>query len=668
MNIGIGVGYGPDAAKAARDAAREAKKGVKKPDLALAFCGVNLNQKKAHRALCRELDAKVLVGGSSYAEISPRGVSENSVAVLLMTLDGGKVSFAQAPVGDDPRKIGEELSRRLRRQLPGSAALGWLVPTSSNGYENEALKAVNVAGEKFPLFGGMPCGKYDLGMSHPEFRRQYNYMGPALAENGARLAFLELPKDEARLGFGFDHGWQPIGPEMRVTRCEGNKIFEIDGVPIIDFYRRLLGTSGSDEFFNLDIQRFGLAMLLENEHEGRSLIKLPVSTDFKEGSITCWPAEDLSGRRMRLIVSNRRSLVDGARDAAKRCLEALDGAPPRLVFMVSCCTRKAILHSRMDQEFCAVREVFGGKVPIFGFYTGGEILPFLSRYRDIVDPEISFSGSYYHTTTMGLLALGAKKPFKVRVGYPRGPKTSSAREISELKQLLAKSEGSLDGTEAFLENLARKSYQDSEKIRRQNEIIHSYTPHNVFARIGENVARGVDEIADAEFSGCFLFLDIQGFTAFSETREAAEVVRAINDLFDPATQTIYRHGGDVDKFIGDCIFAAFDSPRQGVACAQDLLRLFLERKSRGSPFSVRIGLNAGRAVRANVGSCARREYTYIGDAVNLTQRLEANCAPGKMLMSEAVYREAADLASGAARREILVKGRKEPVACYECGT
>ena len=452
---------------------------------------------------------------------------------------------------------------------------------------------------------------------------------------------------------------------MKLTRCEGNKIFEIDGIPIIDLYRRLLGANSRDDFFNLEIQRYGLALLLENEYKGRSLIKLPVKTDFKEGSISCFPAEDLSGRRVRLIVSSRRSLVDGARKAAQRCLNTLDGTPPQIVLMMSCCTRKAILHSRTDQEFAAVREVFGADVPIFGFYTGGEILPFLSRYKEIVDPNTLLSGSFYHTTTMGLLAFGSRKPFKIRIGSPALPRVSRNEEVLALKRLLTQSEESLDKTEAFLENLSHKSYQDSEKIRRQNEIIHSYTPHRVFSRISENVAQGVDEIADAEFNGCFLFLDIQGFTAFSETHDAAEVVRAINKLFDPATRMLYQHGGDVDKFIGDSIFAVFDDARNSVLCARELLRLFADLRKDGSPFSVRIGLNAGRAVRANVGSAFRREYTCIGDAVNLAQRMESSCAPGKMLMSEVVYHAAADLLPGAIRREILVKGKKEPVVCFE---
>ena len=96
-----------------------------------------------------------------------------------------------------------------------------------------------------------------------------------------------------------------------------------------------------------------------------------------------------------------------------------------------------------------------------------------------------------------------------------------------------------------------------------------------------------------------------------------------------ATELVYEHGGDVDKFIGDCIFAAFPTADAALKAARCVLALVARRRREGSPFDVRVGINWGRAVRANVGARGRREYTYIGDAVNLAQRMEANATPGK---------------------------------------
>jgi class 3 adenylate cyclase len=332
--------------------------------------------------------------------------------------------------------------------------------------------------------------------------------------------------------------------------------------------------------------------------------------------------------------------------------------------MVSCCTRAAILHSRMDGEVSAVREVFGESVPIFGYYSGGEIVPYQSRYAAAADPAREPGGSAYHTTTVALLAVGSRKrPSRVRV--PRC-EDCPPEKAGDLRALLDKSEEILDGTEAFLSNLSRKSYQDAEKLRKQNEVIHRYTPHDVFDRIGAGVARGRYELAERAFEGAFLFMDVKGFTAYSESHSPGKVVGALNQIFEPATDIVYDCGGDVDKFIGDCIFAAFPSPARAVAAGRRVLRLIEGLRARGNPFTVRIGINAGRAIRANVGSSERREYTYIGDAVNLAQRLESNCEPGRLLLSRGVYEAVRASMPGARRRKIAVKGRKMPVVCYDC--
>jgi len=352
---------------------------------------------------------------------------------------------------------------------------------------------------------------------------------------------------------------------------------------------------------------------------------------------------------------------------------------PALVFVVSCCTRGAILHSRCDAEVRGVQEVFGRDVPVFGYYSGGEIAPFLSAFDEITDPDRPLSGSHFHAGTAAIMAVGREGGADtVTVPDPSAHEPAKEEELDRLRAMLSQSEDVFDDIEKFMANISRKSYRDGERLREQNaeleqknehneklqSVVHRYTPHDIWTKLGDNVAQGVYELADDEGRFCFLFLDVKGFTTFSENHDAPTVVSALNEIFQPATDIVYDCGGDVDKYIGDCIFAVFRGPDEAMEAARRILELTAAGGD-GKGFAIRIGINSGRAVRANVGSGKRREYTYIGDAVNLAQRLESNCTPGCVLVSEQVH-DASKVRFGTAEPKIItVKGKAQPVRVYE---
>lgn len=658
MRIGIGLAAGEDPAKAARDAVRQAKKTVPRPSLAIVFAGVRLNQTTVHAALCRELDPNILIGGSSYAEVTPAGVSKNSVAVLLLAWPGADFRFAGAPCAKDPAKAGHAIADAIGR-MSDRCPLGLVFSGISDGRDDRLLRVLHERLPGAPFFGGLTSGDHDAGMDKPEFWKNWQFGGGELSQVAARLALIDLP-DSAKVGFGFEHGWCPVGPMARVTEADGGRVYEIDGIRALDYYKQFFGESSSREAMLRSIQRHGFALHLEGAHKGMTLLKLPVRIDFKKGWIDYYPPEDLRGRTVQLIAATRSGVVDGARDAARSALKALGGRKPSLVIAVSCCTRGRFLNSRLNAEMDAAREVFGRNVPIFGYYSGGELLPFLSRYADAADATKPFGGSYYHTTTVGFLAISATG--KVVSGSPRDLPDDCARTPASQ---LAASELALDDTEGFLANLSRKTADDAEVLRKQSEVIRRYTPHNVWKAVGARAAKGVYELPDAAFEGAFLFLDVKGFTSYSEKHSPRQVVAALNEILGPATDAIHACGGDVDKYVGDCIFAAFTRPEDAVEAGRRILAHVDRLAKSGGPFTVRVGINAGRAVRANVGSADRREYTYIGDAVNLAQRLESNATPGTMLVAASVYARVRKKWPRAARRKLTVKGKMKPVAAYE---
>lgn len=666
MKIGIGISLNLNACDAALEAVGKAREAVVEPTLVMAFGSIHLQQNEVYAGLIKAgVDPSILIGGSSYAEISPAGVTYKSLVVLFIEFPGAQIETVSIPLQEDPKMMSSVLLEALGEWKADvkNINIGLLLSEMSAGRTNEMLASLRQNVSNLAAFGGMSCGNYDLGMSHDDFWPNYQYCN-GVVQNYVRLAAIQLPCDSYTVSFGYGHGWEPLGPTHIVTRAEGSTVYEIDDLPVIEFYRQFLGRDADDKFFELLVQRYGLALRLEDEKNPRTTVKTPVMIDHEQGSMMFYPVEDMHSRHVNLIQANRTSLIAGARRAAEQCLVGLDGKKPSLVFVVSCSVRGSILHSRSDAEIEAVREVMGQDVPVIGWYSGGEIMPLLNRYDDVINEEEPLSGSGFHGTTIGLLALSYEGGV-TQISVPeKMERKSSGRDI---EMLLKQSEETLDNTESFLSNLSRQVYHDGERLRAQSEVLHRYTPHDVWSQAGESAERGEYEIADSEFNGAFLFMDIKGFTSYSEEHAPNEVVQKLNDLFEPATRIIYDCGGDVDKYMGDCIFAAFYDKAKALESGKKILLLFRELKNSGNPFNVRIGINSGRAIRANVGGVDRREYTFIGDAVNLAQRLESNCTPGKMLVSEELYKLKPRTRLGKIKcRLIKVKGKKNPVTVYEC--
>ena len=174
---------------------------------------------------------------------------------------------------------------------------------------------------------------------------------------------------------------------------------------------------------------------------------------------------------------------------------------------------------------------------------------------------------------------------------------------------------------------------------------------------------------------CFLFTDIRGFTTLCEGLPPKKVIPILNYYLEKETQIILNNGGDVDKYVGDEMMAFFSGPNKEIkACkaAMEIRKAMREEqqvaKEEGKTLiSMGIGINSGTVVFGPVGSSTRKDFTSIGDTVNLAARLEgANKEYGsKTIISEAVYEQ---LQGAFICREldyITVKGKTEPVRIYE---
>lgn len=232
-----------------------------------------------------------------------------------------------------------------------------------------------------------------------------------------------------------------------------------------------------------------------------------------------------------------------------------------------------------------------------------------------------------------------------------------------------------------LEQAASDLAASDEQIRREQAIrtdLGRYLPKPLVEQIVER--RRELSLGGDRRDITVLFADVVGFTPLTERQSAETVVTMLNELFTILTEIVFRHGGMVDKFVGDSVMAIWNAPdaqddhaARAVSAAEDMLR-WLEagneswRERFGFTVELAIGINCGEAVVGNFGSETRMEFTAIGDTVNVAARLESIARPNQILVTRAVRDAVADPARFGDLGKRQLAGRAEAVDLFEVRT
>ncbi len=215
------------------------------------------------------------------------------------------------------------------------------------------------------------------------------------------------------------------------------------------------------------------------------------------------------------------------------------------------------------------------------------------------------------------------------------------------------------------------------RVRRTLERYVSKPVADEILRHGEEYQ---DSLRGERKSVAILFSDIRGFTTISEQSDPVPLVEQLNEYFTVMVDVVMKHDGTLSKFIGDAIMALYGAPLskgavddawRAVATAHEmrvrLAELHRQWAARGLPqLKIGVGLNFGEVVVGDIGSPQRREYTVIGDPVNVASRVEGlNKDFGTdILLTESVYELVKDRVEAELRGETAVKGRGKPVKVY----
>lgn len=224
-------------------------------------------------------------------------------------------------------------------------------------------------------------------------------------------------------------------------------------------------------------------------------------------------------------------------------------------------------------------------------------------------------------------------------------------------------------------SIIRKYVLEAEKRRHITKVFGRYMEPKIVAAMAKGDANALKLGGDRR-EVAVLFVDVRGFTKMSEALEPEDIVGILNEYLGLVTDCIFKHGGMLDKFVGDCAMAVYNAPidqedylYQAVATAWDIAQGYVSlagklEKKYGRSVSYGIGVNCGPAVVGNIGCDFRMDYTAIGDTVNTAARLEANAETGQILISKKVKEQLEGRIQTEFNGMMQFKGKAEAMEVY----
>jgi hypothetical protein len=393
IQAGVGMSHHRNPKVASQEATNKALEaaGVDKPDFVFMFASVGYNQQALLKAVREATDGAPLCGCSGEGIIAGGEADESNFSVAVMAIRSDQIRFSHGVVTglkEDPAKAGRAIAEAIQPEVSSDTLALFLFPdgvTVNFDRLVAGLEGQLNLDHLLPLVGG-------TAGDNLEFKRTYQYANDQVVSDGVAWALLS---GQARIAWAVNHSCVPVGIEHKVTRCEGNVIYEIDDRPAVEVVKDYVTEAGIEDWAGTVLTLpLGFKIPGHMQDYDEYIIRGMVGgKDDTTGSVTI-PTEVSEGTSIWLTRRDYEKLAHGVERAAEEIKTQLGEEPARLVFQFDCAARgKAILREQQKLQLLKMlRQQVGPEVPWLGFYTFGEIAPVGER-------------NYFHNYTVVLTVI-----------------------------------------------------------------------------------------------------------------------------------------------------------------------------------------------------------------------------------------------------------------------
>jgi hypothetical protein len=374
--VGVGCSASKNPAEAGNEAAVKAleQAGIAKPDFVFVFATVGYNQQLLLRSIRKATSGAPLSGCSGAGIITQELVSESNFGVCVMVISSDELRFSNARIkgiGEGSDRAGECLAREIRPNLVDDSIACFIMPDGLAFNFDPFLSAFNKTlnrAETLPLYGGLAADDWAS-------QETFQYHDDEVFSGGISCVVMS---GKGKIVCGINHGCVPVGSRRLITRCQGNIIYEIDGLPALealkDYFPEDWQLQWNKTALNLCLG-FKTPEKIKSGYEDY-VIRYMMGKNDQQGYVTI-QSDIEEGMELWLVRRDKELMMSGIQGLSRHINEQLDGVKPKFVFQYECVGRGKVVFREVEKIALikSLQKNLGEELPWLGFYSYGEIGP-----------------------------------------------------------------------------------------------------------------------------------------------------------------------------------------------------------------------------------------------------------------------------------------------------